>query len=441
MTLGDVQPRLELSVGDAEAGVVPRWGMATSSVLIVVLACVILSYATHSSVQSAPPEGRPSFGVGVAPHKGTIENYDVSQLGAGWYVDWGVKLDPPEPSGMEYAQMVRLHQLTECWPERTPDRSLCPYVEPYTYTLTNRSPVDPERPVSRGDLVSVAQANPGSLWLIGNEMDRRDWPGGGQDEMLPELYAQAYHELHQLIKGADPGAQIAIGGVVQPTPLRLEYLDRVLDEYQSRYHVMIPVDVWNIHNMILREASCEAYPESCYGAEIPPGIDASEGELRTWADANDVGAFKEQIRAFRQWMKAKGEQDKPLIISEYSVLYGEGYFSEDQVVDYLYATFDYLTEAVSTTVGYPADDYGLVQRWAWYSLNDDEFGGYPSYHHLFDPQTGEIMDLGIAYATYPWRETYLPIVLFDRGPVSWAPKVVPGWLRSAPPGPHPGENG
>jgi hypothetical protein len=345
-----------------------------------------------SGVLGAPLEARYRFGVGVA--QGSIEDYDVEQLRAGWYVNWHTTMNPSTSAGMEYVQMVRLHQLTACWPQQTRDREECPYVEPYTYTLW--SPGTKSHPGNLSDVALVAQVNPGSLWLIGNEMDRRDWEGGGQDEMLPQLYAQAYHELYHVIKDADPAASVAIGGVVQPTPFRLEYLDEVLDEYQARYGAMIPVDVWNIHNMILREGIYQ------YGADIPPGNDAYWGMLYTFDDADDIEVFKQQIRDFRQWMKDKGERDKPLIISEYSVLYGESQgFDYQRVKDYLYATFDFLTTATDASLGYPADDNRLVQRWAWYSLDDAEFEGAVTHHHLFDPQAHQIVQLGVDYGTYP----------------------------------------
>ena len=37
------------------------------------------------------------------------------------------------------------------------------------------------------------------------------------------------------IKGRDPTAQTVIGGVVEPTPLRLEWLDRGLDHHQDTH--------------------------------------------------------------------------------------------------------------------------------------------------------------------------------------------------------------
>jgi hypothetical protein len=350
---------------------------------------VALSLVVRLTAIGAPVELRYRFGFGVRPDLGRADDYDVGQLRGGWYVDWGARADPSQPAGLEYAQMVRMHQLTECWPQRTRDRDACPYVEPYTYTLTS--------PTSLGAVASIAQANPGSLWLVGNEMDRRDWdfPPGGQDEMLPELYAQAYHEIYETIKDADPAAQVAIGGVVQPTPLRLEYLDKVVAEYESRYGTRMPVDVWNIHNMILREVIYQ------YGADIPPGDDSYAGKTYTYEDADDIEIFKQQIVDFREWMKEKGEQNKPLIISEYSVLYGESQgFDYPRVTDYLYATFDYMTTAADPSLGYPLDGNRLVQRWAWYSLNDANFEGAITHHHLFTPTTKAITQLGIDYGAY-----------------------------------------
>jgi hypothetical protein len=148
--------------------------------------------------------------------------------------------------------------------------------------------------------------------------------------------------------------------------------------------------------MILREGINQ------YGADIPPGNDAYWGKLYTWEDADDISIFKQQIEDFRQWMKDKGEQDKPLIISEYSVLYGEDQgFDYQRVTDYMYATFDYMTAATSSSIGYPDDGNRLVQRWAWYSLNDADFEGAKTHHHLFNPETKEIARLGVDYGTYP----------------------------------------
>ncbi len=353
-----------------------------------------------ASVLYPSPHERFGFAYTGTGGSGGLETYDVEQLHAGWYLNWTVDRDPSRVGGLEYAQMIRLHQMTECWPERIRDRDLCPYTEPYTYILRS--------PNSRAYVVSTAQANPGSLWLIGNEMDRYDWgirdpgnPGeyvvapGGQDEMLPQVYAQAYHEFYHLIKGADPTARIAIGGVVQPTPIRRLYLDKVLDSYQDRYGEPMPVDVWNIHNMILREEV------GSWGADVPPGIDAEEGSLYTVQDHDDIDVFERHIVEFRQWMEEKGQREKPLIVSEYGILMPRDYgFECPTVTTFMTATFDYMMTATDDALGYPADENRLVQRWVWYSLDDHEFEGESSCSHLFDPQQEVITYTGHVFADY-----------------------------------------
>jgi hypothetical protein len=236
--------------------------------------------------------------------------------------------------------------------------------------------------------------NPGAFWLIGNEPDRRRW----QDDLEPQVYARAYHELYYLIKGLDSTAQIAAGGIVQPTPLRLQYLDMVLENYRQLYGEPMPVDVWNIHNFILRERSCDYYPEDCWGAEVPPGIDAPQGMLYDVQDNDNLDIFKQHIESFRQWMANRGYQDRPLIITEFGVQMPSGWFEPDftpaRVNTFMNATFDYLL-TMTNTAGYPADGYRLVQRWSWYSLTDTNYNGW-----LFDPVSKARTVFGDNFATY-----------------------------------------
>lgn len=71
-------------------------------------------------------------------------------------------------------------------------------------------------------------------------------------------------------------------------------------------------------------------------------------------------------------------------------------FPYERVKDFMYASFDFLLTARDDFLGYPADDNRLVQRWAWYSLGDTV---YPT-GNLFDPDTGQITPLGLAYGSY-----------------------------------------
>jgi hypothetical protein len=292
------------------------------------------------------------FGVGVAIS--SIEEFDVGQLHAGWYLDWSSSPDPTHPDGMEYVQMVNVS-----------GGNILPGI---------------------GDLERTARLNPGSLWLVGNEPDVL-W----QDGIAPREYARVYHDVYQALKGVDPTCQVAIGGVSQPTPLRLEYLDMILDAYEELYGGMIPVDVWNTHAFILREE------RDSWGVDIPPGVSVDEGRLFEIEDHDSLQVLGQQIVDFRRWMKDKGERAKPLIVSEYGIVMpAELGFSHERVEDFMYASFDFFLTAKDPDLGYPNDDNRLVQRWLWYSLSDTV---YPT-GNLFDPDTRQITPLGLAYGSY-----------------------------------------
>lgn len=309
-----------------------------------------------------PPSGRLCrFGLGAGTD---IGSYAVNDLRIGWYIDWTATCLPARPGGITYVPIIRLRQTG-------PDS--------YSYFPAGNT------------LSATVMANPGALWLIGNEPDRRHW----QDSLEPRIYAQAYHELYYLIKSMDPEAQIGAGGIVQPTPLRLRYLDMVLDHYRALYGEPMPVDVWNIHAFILRERNCDCFPDDCWGAEIPPGIDDCEGMLYEIQDNDNLEIFKQHIERFREWMAQRGFQDRPLMITEFGVQMWPDYgFPPERVNAFMNATFDYLM-TMTSTLGYPADGYRLVQRWAWYSLNDDNFNGW-----LFDPETKARTVFGDNFAAY-----------------------------------------
>lgn len=342
------------------------------------------------------------MGYGVT--QGPLTRYpEIRALSAGWYVDWSVAIIPTRPGGIEHVQMVRVHQALTCGARHHTDRQLCGYVQPLDYTyLPDQATIE-----------AAARANPGVLWLIGNEMDRLDWAYcvqwqgshcqqvayNGQDEILPETYAVAYHDLYQMIKAVDNTAQVAIGGIIQATPLRLQYLTQIWDQYQAIYTATMPVDVWNVHNFIIQEKS------QSWGADIPPGISAQEGEYVGRAQTHiDMTIFAQQIRAFRQWMKDRGQQEKPLIVSEYGALYPNsllGLPTNDPTPIYTFmnATFDYFFDTKDCTLGYTADECRLVQRWNWYSL-DDTWGNFNPYSRLFDPNTTQITAIGERFRDY-----------------------------------------
>ncbi|MBN1179675.1 MAG: hypothetical protein JXD18_10705 [Anaerolineae bacterium] len=284
----------------------------------------------------------------------SILRYNIDSLHLGWYLDWGTAIAPPQPNDVAYAQMI--------W--GTPG-ALRPAAE---------------------TIAAIARANPGALWLVGNEPDVR-WQGN----MTPEAYARFYNEAHTAITSADPTAQVAIGGVSQPTPLRLRYLDQVLAAYRQAFDVEMPVNVWNVHNFILREE------RDGWGVDIPPGLPDDQGLLIDVDDVDDVARFRQQLVDFRRWMAERGYRDAPLVVSEYGIPMPEEYgFPPQRVAAFLAATFNVMLTATDPDIGYPADGNRLVQQWCWYSLADTV---YPT-GNLFDPQTGALTPLGATWAEY-----------------------------------------
>jgi hypothetical protein len=245
-------------------------------------------------------------------------------------------------------------------------------------------------------IAATAQANPGSLWLIGNEPDVK-W----QDNLEPAIYAQLYHEAYIAIKTADSTAQVAIGGVAQPTPLRMRYLDATLASYKAQFDADMPIDVWNVHAFILREE------QGSWGVDIPPGLPDKYGQLYEIDDGDNMDIFRQQIIDFRRWMAERGYQNYPLIVSEYGILMPEEYgFSPDRVVAFLRNSFDFFSTATDPALGYPKDGHRLVQAWCWYSLSASEHL-YPT-DNLLDPETGQLTAVGRGWVEYVENSTSHP---------------------------------
>jgi hypothetical protein len=353
--------------------------------LQIFLPLVFKNYAAPAPLQIFLPlvfknyaASAPLWRFGVAQVRRGLTSYDsygMASMRFGWYVDFSVTANPSTPYGMEYVPTVRVKQLKLAEDGSTTVCCVnCSYVTPYTYTV---SPSVPQ-------IQSIAASHPGMTWLIGNEMDRVDYENsdggcGRQDEMLPELYAQAYHDLYSAIKSADPTAQVAIGGMVEFTVLRSRYLDRIWDKYLSLYGQPMPVDIWNIHLYVLQEV------KGSWGADIPAGFSETSGALYTILDNKDFTKAWAQIVSLRTWMKDHGQQNKPLITTEYGVLwpawlYCPAYpdtsgcpFTPEQVRDsFMYPSFDAFLNQTNANIGYPDDGNRLVQRWNWFSVDYDD---------------------------------------------------------------------
>jgi hypothetical protein len=310
----------------------------------------LVVFATHPAPM--PANLRARFGVAASPR-------DVApalELGAvfGSYLNWNLRANPPRPQGVEFWQMVRLSE-------------------------------EGHRP-DLATIAQVAESQPGSFWLIGNEPDV-PW----QDNVTPQRYAEIYHDLYHFIKGRDPSALLVIGGVTQPSPLRLAYLDAILDSYQARYRMQMPIDVWNVHAFVLHEE------RDSWGVGIPPGMSDELATAYEIDDHDNMVIFQENLINFRAWMAARGYRDRPLVVTEYGILLPNDYgFPPEAIAAFMTGSFDFFLTAANDT-GYPPDDNRLVQWWFWFSLYD-----YPDYptSNLYDRSSGELTLIGRAYRDY-----------------------------------------
>lgn len=323
----------------------------------------------------------------------SIATYDLAALSPGWYTDWSFGASPEMPADMqgadapEYAQLIRVSN--RAW-------------EPDWSAVQN-----------------AVELNTGALWLIGNEPECPN-----QDAVTPEVYAERYHTAYVKIKGWDPTARVANGAIVEVTPLRLAWLDQVLDSYQSMYGEAMPVDVWNIHVQILSEGS-DTDPKAGAGVPVftvgmePIGLLPKQfGDLR---DNASLPIFQTMIWDFRDWMYLNGQQSKELVISEMGVLFPseylvpEGYTGDDpedagdRVVEaFMIGAIDWLNTETDEAVGCPTDEYRLVQRYLWYALNDHFYwrqdGSASGFNgSLWNHETGEPTRFGRQLIAYENR--------------------------------------
>lgn len=350
----------------------------------LLMAFVLVSVAGNAAVQARDErsvETLPSSEASDAPlcrfGVNAIEDpadVDLASLRVGWYMNFRADANPSRPGGIEYMPTIRI----------SPDNS------PAGYTYGP----------SGAQLQNVIATSPGARWLIGNEPDSLF-----QDNVTPEVYARAYHELFYLIKAADPAAQIIAGSIVQATEIRLLYLDMVLNSYHEQFDEPLPADGWSIHNYILNEVNasevdCGVTP--CWGADIPAGIDRIVGERWDLKDNDRDDVFIERIVRFREWLADHGYRGDPLYLTEYGILPPADYvdengedFGPERVNAFMDETYQYLLTAADPYYGNPNDGYRLVQKWSWYSTSFMEYNGA-----LFDPITYQRTAIGDFFASF-----------------------------------------
>ena len=102
-------------------------------------------------------------------------------------------------------------------------------------------------PVQFADYVA---ANPGKIWIIGNEPDI-----GSQDGLTQQQYACMFHTYYTFIKALDPTARFAIGAIsggsnAAGLSYTISWYQGVLDIYKTTFGAAMPVDIWNVHSYV-----------------------------------------------------------------------------------------------------------------------------------------------------------------------------------------------
>jgi hypothetical protein len=388
----------------AVAGATPvRQAAAASSTLSTTLSSTIFLPIVYRDYRAPLP---PLCRYGVAAWGEQLKWLPTWR--AGWTLDFSAHA-PSSNVTAEFAQVIRVRQ----------QKDGCTYLDGYKTTPA----------LTEAGLGAIIRRAPGAVWIVGNEPDRGPNPEscqiGVQDDTYPEIYVRAYHDVYHFIKQRDPSAQVANAGLVQVTPGRLQYLDKMWQEYQVRYGAPMPVDIWNMHLYILPEVTAEGQPNGIANIAVgtDPGLGiresggdpnrCSDPQVYCYAEHDDMAIFAEQVVAMRIWMKQKGQQNKPLILSEYSLLYPydidpEGCFVQDEygncftperVSAFMKSSFAYLEGAIDPALGYPLDGNRLVQRWMWFSANYAGAGRASSLlENTLDRQTlvGETLESQVA---------------------------------------------
>ncbi|HSH02158.1 MAG TPA: hypothetical protein VLL52_06515 [Anaerolineae bacterium] len=351
----------------------------------------------------------------------------AEEMDIGWHLTFNTGYDPN--TILTNVPMIRIKQDKDN--NGTDDY---PYDDNYHDSYTVTPPLTPQ------GLGARVAATPGQLWIIGNEPDVR----GFQDETMPDMYARAYHEIYTFIKQYDPSAKVSIAGLSTITPGRLNYLDQVWDSYIARYGHPIPVDAWNMHLYILAEVQQHTansptplYADGQYALGTSPSLgkwsplpglsdytqECARSRVYCRAEHDSFSIFREQIIAMRQWMKDHGQQEKPLLLSEFSLLYPyitdadgnceylqdefQNCFTPQRVNAYMDSTVNYLLSATDPNLGPSFDNGRLVQQWLWFSLwaDPESSGGssnllLPNYSDYTPGDLDALSEIGQNYHTH-----------------------------------------
>ena len=191
--------------------------------------------------------------------------------------------------------------------------------------------------------------HPGAWWLVGNEPN-----DPFQDNLSPAAYAAFYQRFTELALSTDRSCRLVPAGLANAD---WRWAQAFLDSYVAQYKRAPTIAAWNIHNYMLE-------PDR---------------------DQLDLQEFKERILSFRRWMTQVGDGNKPLMLTEFGVLFGTGLAGRpaeepERVRVFVHEAVRWLAETEH------------VQCWAWFANNT---GGQFNGDLYLD--NGELSSFGIFY--------------------------------------------
>ncbi|MBE3143957.1 MAG: hypothetical protein IMZ61_08545, partial [Planctomycetes bacterium] len=193
-----------------------------------------------------------------------------------------------------------------------------------------------------------------------------------------------------------------------------------------------------IHSFILNEVPDQW--GTGWGTWIPAGFeeDHADAVKMNFSDQYSINIFSTRVKNFRVWMAKKGEQNKPLWITEYGVLFppidlpeflpdgtpnpdytGDIVNISDSITrDFMLKTFDFLLTTRDSNTGLPNDNYHLVQRWFWYSLNDHPYHMGGSWYDPDSIPPNKITPVGTGYVNYAAKNNVKTEIHFTSDPIT-----------------------
>ena len=260
--------------------------LLAAAILVTIIGANAFVQSEHSPAQAASS----NFGlIFTAGSSASISN-TLSKLGITWWYDFGD--NGAKPAGFNKVLLVRTSADNE--------------------TCSADTPPPAARLLPITTLQSMAAANPGAYWIIGNEPNVP-----GQDDVGPWCYVPIYNYYATNIKAIDPSARLVAPNVLnwQTTCIcpggfesGLSWVETFLSKYQDIYHASPPVDVWGIHTYLI------AWPPADQFGQPPPQENLP---MVQWQFATA------ELAAFRAFLNATpGQSGKPIWITEFGVIWG-----------------------------------------------------------------------------------------------------------------------